>query len=153
MTYAFSLHAQDVLPQEGYAGTMVGRVWRADVGGPSVVALRHDGVYDLSEHAPTMSSPLELADPAKTVEAMRGQRLGSLDELLPHLLTPCDLQVVKASGVTFAASLLARVIEERAGGDQSKAQNIRKSVEKAIGGDLRAIRPGRRGVHQSAHPL
>lgn len=142
MTYSLSLHAQDVLPQDGYAGTMVGRVWRADVGGPSVVALRHDGVYDLSEHAPTMSSLLELADPAKTVQSMRGQRLGSLDELLPHLLAPCDLQVVKASGVTFAASLLERVIEERAGGDQSKAQDIRKSVEKAIGGDLRAIQPG-----------
>ena len=39
------------------------------------------------------------------------------DETAPWLLAPCDLQAIKASGVTFVASLLERVIEEQARGD------------------------------------
>jgi len=43
------------------------------------------------------------------------------DPSRPWLLTPIDLQVVKAAGVTFAVSMLERVIEERARGDASAA--------------------------------
>jgi fumarylacetoacetate (FAA) hydrolase family protein len=139
---SLSLSAADVLPQDGYAGTLVGRAWRDDVAGPAVVAIRADGVYDLSAHVPTMATLLERPDPGAAVRAMPGQRIGSLDEVLPRLLAPCDLQVLKAAGVTFASSLLERVIEERAGGDPAKAESIRGEVEAAIGTDLRRLQPG-----------
>ena len=51
------------LPEDGFAGTLVGRAWVPGEGGqaagPSVVALREDGVFDLSEAVPTMSGLLE----------------------------------------------------------------------------------------------
>jgi fumarylacetoacetate (FAA) hydrolase family protein len=137
-----SLSAADVLPRDCYAGTLVGRVWLDDVSGPAVVAFREGGVYDLSSHAPTMATLLESADPAAAVRTTEGRRLGAMNELLPRLLAPCDLQVVKAAGVTFASSLLERVIEERAGGDPHKAEAIRAEVEAAIGTDLRKLQPG-----------
>jgi fumarylacetoacetate (FAA) hydrolase family protein len=137
-----SLSAADVLPQDGYAGTLVGRAWLDDVAGPAVVAIRADGVYDLSAHVPTLATLLEAADPARAVQAMPGRRIGTLDEVLPQLLAPCDLQVLKAAGVTFASSLLERLIEERAGGDPRKAEAIRSEVEAAIGTDLRRLQPG-----------
>ncbi len=143
-----SLKPEDILPSDGYAGTLVGRVWRPDVNGPAVVAVRDSGVYDISAHASTMTTLLELPQPARAVRAMTGLRLGSLAELLPCLLAPCDLQVIKATGVTFVSSLLERVIEERAGGDLHKAEHIRADVEKVIGGDLRAIKPGSPGAQE-----
>ncbi|MEJ8834790.1 fumarylacetoacetate hydrolase family protein [Ramlibacter sp. AN1133] len=148
MKLPLSLKPEDVLPHDGYAGTLVGRVWLDDVGGPAVVVIRESGVQDISAHAPTMASLLELPSPAQAVRAMTGPRLGSLAEVLPRLLAPCDLQVVKASGVTFASSLLERVIEERAGGDLRRAESIRADVEKAVGGDLRAIKPGSPGAQE-----
>ena len=33
------------------------------------------------------------------------------DPAAPRLLAPCDLQAIKAAGVTFVASMLERVIE------------------------------------------
>lgn len=132
----------DVLPTDGCAGTLVGRVWLEEANGPAVVAIREDGVYDLSAHAPTMSTLLEASQPAQEVRTMPGRRLGTLATMLPTLLAPCDLQVIKAAGVTFAASLLERVIEERAGGDPVRAAAIRTEVEATIGGDLRGLRPG-----------
>lgn len=144
------------LPADGCAGTLVGRIWSTHgaVPGPSVVAIRADGVYDLSATFPTMSGLLELADAAARVRATEGVRVGSLEELLaasvdagrdlarPHFLAPCDLQVVKAAGVTFASSLLERVIEERAGGDPARAQSLRAQIEATLGEDLKALRPG-----------
>src|SRR5690606_9765422 len=59
-----------------------------------------------------------------------------------HLLAPCDLQAVKACGVTFARSMLERVIEERASGDPARAEAIRAKVGAAIGGSLRDLRAG-----------
>ncbi|PXW95463.1 fumarylacetoacetate (FAA) hydrolase family protein [Sphaerotilus hippei] len=144
-----------VLPDDGLAGTLVGRVWMVGpVPGPAVVALRPDGVFDLSAHYPTMSTLLDAAQPAEAVRAAAGQRLCSVDELLanslagdrsealPWLLAPCDLQVVKAAGVTFAASLIERVIEEQARGDASRAQGLREQVTGLIGASLADIRPG-----------
>lgn len=136
------LTAAAVLPQDGYAGTLVGRVWLDDVAGPAVAAIRADGVYDLSAHVATLATLLEAPDPARAVQAMPGRRIGTLDDVLPSLLAPCDLQVLKAAGVTFASSLLERLIEERAGGDPHKAQAIRADVEAAIGTDLRRLQPG-----------
>src|SRR5690606_38438063 len=59
-----------------------------------------------------------------------------------RLLAPCDGQAIEAGGVTFAVSLLVRVIEEQAGGDAGKAWEIRASMQALIGDDLSRIRPG-----------
>lgn len=144
------------LPDDGCAGTLLARVWSTlgPVPGPSVAVVRADGVYDLSATFPTMSGLLDLPDAVARVRATPGVRLGSLPDLLAaswqpgatptqaHLLAPCDLQVVKAAGVTFATSLIERVIEERAGGDPARAQALRAQVEASVGQDLQAVRPG-----------
>jgi fumarylacetoacetate (FAA) hydrolase family protein len=147
-----------ILPGDGLAGTLVGRAWvDGRPPGPAVVALRADGVYDLSQHYPTMSTLLDTPRPAEAAQAAPGRYLCSVPELLansqpgqrgqrdgarPWLLAPCDLQVVKAAGVTFAASLIERVIEEQARGDASRAQGLRSQVIGLIGESLADIRPG-----------
>lgn len=144
-----------ILPEDGLAGTLVGRVWvPGPSAGPAIVALRPDGVFDLSRAYPTMSTLLDVDQPAQAVRGTPGQRLCSVDELLanslpgtrdvrrPWLLAPCDLQAVKASGVTFASSLIERVIEEQARGDASLANELRTQVVSLIGGDLSEIKPG-----------
>ncbi|MGN8005379.1 fumarylacetoacetate hydrolase family protein [Acidovorax sp. 22279] len=148
--------ALQVLPDDGLQGTLVGRAWvpQGAVPGPAVVALRPEGVYDLSAHYPTMSTLLDTLAPAEAVRTASGQYLCSVDDLLanslpgardtsrPWLLAPCDLQVVKAAGVTFAASLIERVIEEQARGDATRAQGLRTQVIGLIGQNLADIRPG-----------
>lgn len=134
---------------------LLGRVWRADSGrsvGPAVVTVRGGDVVDItSRQTPTVRDVCELADPAGYVAAATGEILGSLDaimaapvgnESLTHLLAPCDLQAVKACGVTFAGSMVERVIEERAAGDPSAAEAIRKRIGALIGDSLRDITPG-----------
>ncbi len=133
-------------------GTFVGRMWRPEAAGPSVVTVRDGVVVDItSPEAPLVSDICELDDPAAYVRAAAGTALGPLaaiaanrpgDLSRPHLLAPCDLQAVKACGVTFASSMVERVIEEKAAGDPKKAQDIRSRVGAAIGGSLRNIRAG-----------
>ena len=144
------------LPSDGTAGSLAGRVWRPDRAGPSVVAIRSDGVYDIGRLAPTMRDLCEAADPATIVRSGEGERIGALADILantpeaprdsgkPWLLAPIDLQAIKAAGVTFARSLVERVIEEQAKGAPEKAEAIRAQVEKELGGDLRRLKPGSR---------
>jgi fumarylacetoacetate (FAA) hydrolase family protein len=136
------LAATDILPADGHAGALVGRVWTDD--GPAVVAVRDDGLYDLSLLAPTVSDLLDLEDPAAAVREAPGVRLCGLDEALAdeRLLAPCDLAAIKAAGVTFADSLVERVIEERSKGDPSAAERLRAEISSALGEDLAAVRPG-----------
>jgi len=148
--------ALQVLPDDGLQGTLVGRVWAPSgaVPGPAIVALQPEGVFDLSAHYPTMSTLLDILAPAEAARTATGQYLCSVDDLLanslpgardttrPWLLAPCDLQVVKAAGVTFAASLIERVIEEQARGDATRAQGLRSQVIGLIGENLADIRPG-----------
>jgi fumarylacetoacetate (FAA) hydrolase family protein len=158
MTAATSAGADQraqVLPEDGLKGTLVGRVWvPGNLAGPAVVVLRPDGVFDISESYPTMSTLLEAAHPAHAAHGAPGRRICGVDDLIgnslpgqrqadmPWLLAPCDLQVVKAAGVTFAASLIERVIEEQARGDASRAQALRSQVIELIGQNLADIRPG-----------
>jgi len=107
----------EILPDDGYAGTLVGRV--NTTAGPSVVAVRADGVFDITAVAPTVADLCNAADPVALARS-RGDHLGSLEELVPALLAPIDLQAIKAAGVTFAVSLLERLIEEHAKGDLSR---------------------------------
>jgi len=142
------------LPEDGEKGALAGRVWRPDVGGPSVVALRGGAVIDISASFPTVRDLAETADPAAALRDATGIELGSLERILantppdtrdaslPWLLAPCDLQAVKAAGVTFVVSLLERVIEEQARGDSSRAAGVRAEIMQAIGSDLRGLKPG-----------
>jgi fumarylacetoacetate (FAA) hydrolase family protein len=142
------------LPTDGTAGTLVGRVHRSDLGGPSVVAIRQDGVFDISKSFATMRDLCESADPAAGVAAAKGEKIGDLAAILantledkrdpkkPWLLAPLDLQAVKAAGVTFAISLLERVIEEQARGAPERAAAARATVEGALGGSVEKIKPG-----------
>lgn len=143
------------LPVDHEHAVLVGRVWQPAVLGPVLVRVQADGVYDLSPIAPTASQLLDLDHPAEALRAATGlTRLGSFDEILassafdaldanaPRFLAPCDLQAIKACGVTFVASMLERVIEEQARGDAAKADGLRQSVAAIIGEDLGRIRPG-----------
>ena len=142
------------LPSDGYAGALAGRVWRPELGGPSVVAARADGLVDVSRHFPTLRDLCEQADPAAALRAAQGERIASLAETLantpeegrdpakPWLLAPVDLQAIKAAGVTFATSMLERVIEERARGDLNAAASIRGEMTRLIGDDLSTLKPG-----------
>ena len=139
---------------EDQNGTFVGRIWRPDAAGPSVVVVRDGQLFDItSRDVPTMRDLLERDDPAGFAIAAGGDRIGAIDEIAAnstesagdagqvHFLAPCDLQAVKACGVTFANSMVERVIEERAAGDASKAEAIRKRVDAAIGDSLSNITP------------
>ncbi len=148
------LNEQATLPVDGYAGALVGRVWRPDVSGPSVVAVRAEGVFDASAVFPTVRDLCEARDPAAALHSVRGERIGSLAEILantppearnegkPWLLAPVDLQAIKAAGVTFATSMLERVIEERARGDRTAADRLRTELSELIGTDLKTLKPG-----------
>jgi len=125
-------------------GLFVGRVWR-DGTGPAVVAVRGGRVVDItSRAAPTMRDLLEQADIPAFVSGTAGEDIGSEAEVIASgaLLAPCDLQAVKACGVTFARSMIERVIEERAGGDPARAAGVRARVAGVIGDSLRDLVPG-----------
>ncbi len=136
-----------MLPQSNHApdATWVGRVWHADQG-PCVVTLRGDDIVDLtSRDTPTMTALLERDDLVSYVRAFKGTVLGQLSDLgngTLTLLSPADMQAIKASGVTFAQSMVERVIEERAAGDADLAQEIRNRVTAVIGDSLSGIEPG-----------
>ncbi|MFZ4806626.1 MAG: fumarylacetoacetate hydrolase family protein [Hyphomicrobiaceae bacterium] len=146
--------AAAALPADGTAGALAGRIWRPSLGGPSVVAVRADGLYDITAAAPTMRDLAESADPADLVRRAPGEKVATLDAVLantpeatrdtgkPWLLAPNDLQAVKAAGVTFARSMIERVIEEQAKGAPEKAEAIRAEVQRQLGGDLRRLKPG-----------
>jgi len=148
------LDAASILPEDGTVGTLAGRVWLPQASGPSVVAVRADGVYDVTQNFPTMSTLAEAANPAAALSAAAGTRIGGLDDIVanvspesrdaskPWLLAPLDLQVLKAAGVTFVVSMLERVIEERARGNPSSAAAIRNEVERLVGDDLSKLKPG-----------
>ena len=143
------------LPVDHALATLVGRVWSEREGGPVLVAVRGDDVVDLSCIAPTASDLFQYDDP---LAAIRGAgnlpRVGALADVLraasehdreppdAWLIAPCDLQAIKAAGVTFVASMLERVIEEQARGDAARAQAVRKSIVAVIGDNLSTIKPG-----------
>ena len=134
--------ANEILPEDGTAGTLVGRVWRKGAkAGPSVVAVRSDGVFDITGSAATMADLCNAADPVALAQS-GGERIGSLEEIVPSLLAPIDLQAIKAAGVTFAVSLLERLIEEHAKGDPARAETVRGELNSIIGADVTTIKPG-----------
>ena len=152
------------LPRDADRATLIGRIWQPGIG-PTLVAVHKGGLHDLSHLAPTLSDLLEAeAPPADAVrdavQSGKAPRIAHLAEVLansfesqadetnardfgpPWLLAPCDLQAIKASGVTFVASLLERVIEEQSRGDASKADSIRSALSGVLGDNLAGIVPG-----------
>jgi fumarylacetoacetate (FAA) hydrolase family protein len=123
-----------VMPSDWTSGLFVGRMQTTD--GPSPILVQHGLVHDMSQVAATVSQLIE----AQAFDPSAGRRVGALDEL--DLLSPIDLQCVKASGVTFAVSAIERVIEERARGDASAAAEVRGRLEARIGGSIRSVVPG-----------
>ncbi|MFH0134049.1 fumarylacetoacetate hydrolase family protein [Variovorax sp. VaC1] len=152
-----NLSTSSSLPRDAERATLVGRIWQPGVG-PVLVAVHEGGLHDLSTLASTMSELLEGdAQPAEAVRRAlmtNAPRIATLDAVLansdetardeskPWLLAPCDLQAIKASGVTFVASLLERVIEEQARGDASKAEATRAAIGDVLGDNLADIVPG-----------
>ncbi|MFT4013957.1 MAG: fumarylacetoacetate hydrolase family protein [Paracoccus sp. (in: a-proteobacteria)] len=134
------------------SGLWLGRVWLPEAAGPAVVTLRDGHLVDVTAPgAATAADICEMEEPAGWLRTAPGRVLGRLDDIAAapvgdmsriHLLAPCDLQVIKACGVTFAQSMLERVIEEKAGGDPARAQAIRGRIAAIIGESLRDIRAG-----------
>lgn len=122
---------------------LIGRVLTED--GPCVVTERDGRMVDITANGGAMVRDiLEMEDPADYVRQATGRDLGTLEDLsrAGSLLAPCDLQAVKACGVTFADSMIERVVEERAAGDSALAQSIRKKIEVEIGTTIDGIIPG-----------
>jgi fumarylacetoacetate (FAA) hydrolase family protein len=144
----------NVLPGDRLKGALAARVWRPEVEGPSVAAIREGCVFDVSPAFPTMRDLCEVDDPAAELARAEGARIAALDEILantppdgrdrskPWLLAPNDLQAIKAAGVTFVISMLERVIEERARGNPDAATAIRREVNRLVGHDLAKLKPG-----------
>lgn len=148
-----TLTPDDILPKD-HDALLFGRVWRPDAEGPAVVRLSGNRLVDVTRAFATARDLCEADDPAAALEAAEGENIGSLADVLantdprerdrskPWLLSPIDLQAVKAAGVTFVTSLLERVIEEKARGDAGAAAGIRTRIRDLVGDDLRSLRPG-----------
>ena len=136
-------------------GTLVGRARVPGHSHPRIVTVRNDEVLDITSQG--MATVRDIAESGRAAEHVRnavGQSLGKADTILansvagrsdpnlPSLLSPIDLQAIKASGVTFVVSLLERVIEEQARGDKSRADALRGEILDLIGTDLSALVPG-----------
>jgi fumarylacetoacetate (FAA) hydrolase family protein len=134
------------LPRDWRDALLVGRL---DAGaGPIPVIVANGRVRDVSRISPTVTQLLN----SWSGTVPPGDDLGPL-ETLPitaafqgdttlRLLAPCDLQCIKACGVTFAISAVERVIEERARGDAARALAIREALGLRVGADVRSVRPG-----------
>ena len=150
----------NTLPSDAATAALAGRIWRPDQDGPSVVAVRDNIIVDVSEDFPTMRDLCEEPDPAGALQDCDGELVGYIDEVLantppdnrdesqPWLISPIDLQPIKAAGVTFAASMLERVIEERAKGSPDAANAIRSEIGALLGGNLRKLVPGSQAAMQ-----
>ena len=154
MTSTSRLSANECVPRD-VSALLIGRAWIPAEDGPSIIAVRGDQAVDLTPSYPTVSQLLNVAKPhALKATIKSAPAIGRLDDIVanstegrrdpsrPWLLAPCDLQAVKASGVTFVASLLERVIEERARGNPTLADGARGEIQAIVGPDLRGVRPG-----------
>lgn len=142
-----------LLPEDADRAHLLGRVFDPDVNGPCLVAVEGNELVDITSAGPTMSQLLQDSDVLTTVaRACATGRRWTLDDVLASslqqiptevtFLSPVDLQVIKAAGVTFVESMLERVVEERAHGDRHAAHRIREDLREIIGGRLDSLVPG-----------
>jgi fumarylacetoacetate (FAA) hydrolase family protein len=128
---------KELLPADHATGRFLGRAATPD--GPCVIAIRDGAVFDITDAAASVSGAIARGD------FDRGREIGRVEDGLPQgwsLLSPVDLQCIKAAGVTFALSAIERVIEERARGDAGRAAEIREQLEGKIGAGIRSVIPG-----------
>ncbi|MGV8935529.1 MAG: fumarylacetoacetate hydrolase family protein [Allorhizobium sp.] len=142
-----ALRAETILPEDAARALLVGRVWSNAMGGPCPVLVSDGRLLDLSSLSPTLSGVFEIPDLLTALESRSAfADLGALDDFLSgksgQLLAPVDLQAVKAAGVTFADSMLERVIEEQAKGDPKRAEAIRARLAPVLGDSLRGLEAG-----------
>jgi fumarylacetoacetate (FAA) hydrolase family protein len=145
---------ETLLPEDHDYAVLVGRLLDPEDGGPSVVAVRGDRLVDITGSASTVSELLDRSDPVDVVRSAPAGKSSGLMEVLSatvsepagtdhaRLLSPIDLQVIKAAGVTFARSMIERVIEERSAGNAAKAEALRGQINDAVGSAISGIRPG-----------
>ncbi|MGE7370352.1 fumarylacetoacetate hydrolase family protein [Neorhizobium sp. NPDC001467] len=136
-----------ILPGDASNAVLVGRVWSRSAGGPCPVLVSNERLVDLSSLAPTLSALLEIDGITQTLQRTPSlPELASLEDFLSgsagHLLAPADLQAIKAAGVTFADSMLERVIEEQAQGNPLRAQDIRGRLAPVLGDNLKGLVAG-----------
>jgi fumarylacetoacetate (FAA) hydrolase family protein len=152
MAHTSSSPLRDSLLPEAADATLVGRILDPVSGDPCVVAVRGDRLADITSHAATTADLFDAQDAVELARFAEPDREWDLETVLRssldrdaqsvRLLSPFDLQVIKAAGVTFATSMLERVIEERSKGDPAGADDVRAKVMSAIGGALDGVRPG-----------
>ncbi len=146
-------HHNNILPEDFSDALLIGRLWHSEgtIPGVSPVLVAPDGVYDLSHIAPTCSQLINTPTLVDRIKSQGKVRLLADTETIiagtmagndTKFLSPIDLQAIKACGVTFVKSMLERVIEERAGGDASQAEDIRTRIFDTIGGDIASVVPG-----------
>jgi len=147
MTDRLSITTDMILPEHAATAVLVGRVWSKAANGPCPVVLKDGTLHDITKIAPVMSEVLEkknLVELLADVSAFPalGDLQSFLDGVSGELLAPNDLQAVKAAGVTFADSMLERVIEEQAKGDPLRAQEIRGRLAPVLGDNLKGLEAG-----------
>lgn len=156
--------SNNILPQDHHDATLVGRMWHinndSNACGPSLITIHDHKIYDLTIYTPTCAELMAHPDRLSIIQnAINNKPICTLDSILKNsqpapdsensfFLSPIDLQCIKAAGVTFVNSLIERVIEERAGGDFSKAKVIRDELIEKIGDDLSTIKPGSKEAKQ-----
>lgn len=141
-----------MLPTSLQHAKLVGRVWIPKQG-PSIVLLRDQQLIDITESVISMADFLD-DHPAERFDTLTGKSIGKIEDLIlaptqmgyhadrPCLLAPCDFQALKACGVTFAKSMVERVIDERTSGDPARAEDLRQRIGALIGGSLSNIQAG-----------
>lgn len=141
-----------MLPSSLLNAKLVGRVWLPDKG-PCVVILRDNVLIDVTPSVVSMADFLD-DNPAQRFDALQGDPVGSVEDLIleaaemgyhaqrPCLLAPCDFQALKACGVTFAKSMVERVIDERTSGDPARADELRERIGALIGSTLSSVQAG-----------
>ncbi|WP_316355622.1 fumarylacetoacetate hydrolase family protein [Devosia sp.] len=136
-------------------GILLGRARVPGHEHPRIVTVRDGELVDITARGlATVRDIAESGNGAQHVRNAARTSLGSADAALansvaassdmskPSLLSPIDLQAIKASGVTFVVSLLERVIEEQARGDKARADALRGEILGLIGTDLSELVPG-----------
>jgi fumarylacetoacetate (FAA) hydrolase family protein len=142
-------------PRDANGALLLGRVWKGGLqGGPCIVIVEEDQVFDISVSFPLMAELLNQSDLDDRLLQTSKESMGNVYTILensdpnvrnpeqPYFLAPCDLQTIKACGVTFANSMLERLVEEQAQGDPGKAKQFRDSLESELNMDLGKIKPG-----------
>ena len=129
------LSAATTLPADGLAGALVGRVWRPDVDGPSVVVARDDGARRRHGRLRHDARSDRSGRPRGGRCARRaGERLGAIDEILAN--TPPDRRDPGRPWLHRA---------DRPAGDQGRRRHLRDLAARTGDRGAGARRARRRG--------